>query len=161
MTKKNIENIYILSPTRGYIEPLGMVGPIVRPILVPKKSVIKLLMLGVEVHEYVPKTKYTIKLTLKNINDKTRYGVEPENSVLKTDNPVKPIEKTGVPIVRKETTISDREYVENINLNYNSDGTVIEAGIDWQGLTKNQRRELRIRINAINEKAKKTDDSIQ
>lgn len=150
MPKKVEEMIHILCTSRGYLYPIGIMGPIVQPLIVSKNSAIQLLMNGADVYEYIPKSKNTIKLTLSNINDNHRYDeVKPEQ----VSQPiVEPVVKPGVSI---SPAISENaEVVEDsssdFGFEYNEDGTVDESKIDWTKYTKNQRKAIRAKINEHN-----------
>lgn len=177
MPKKIDEQLYILSPSRAYLTYIGVMGPIVHPLKVSKSAVVKTIMSGAEVYEFIPKTKKTLKLTLGNINNPDRY------EELKTEEEIAqriitPIEKPGVPIKAGESLkVSDETPIEKIEINevpplntepieLNSDGEVVteftipefiiedgkvnESNINWSSYTKSQRREIRAKINEIN-----------
>lgn len=99
MPKKIEEKLHILSPYRGYLAPVNIMGPIVHPLIVEKSAVAKILMSGAEVYEYIPHSKKTLKLTLTNLNNPNRYAeldakvpeVAPVN--------VTPVTRTGVPTI--------------------------------------------------------------
>ena len=104
MPKKVEEKLYILTPYRGYINPLKMVGPVVHPIKVTKLAATDILMSGAEVYEFIPETKETIKLTLENINNRK----EPIKITQVTSAPVTPVTVQGVPRVEESLdTIKD------------------------------------------------------
>lgn len=66
--------MHILVRDRAWLSPLGTMGPVIHPIKVNKKDVIKLIMSGCQVYEYLLDSKQTIKLTVHNIrNDKKRH----------------------------------------------------------------------------------------
>ena len=69
MPKKIDQSLYILSPSRAYLAPLKVMGPIVHPIKASKTSVVQLLLNGTEVFEYFPDSKRTLKLSLTNIKN--------------------------------------------------------------------------------------------
>ena len=174
MPKKAEEKIHILSPARAYLAPAKVMGPIVHPLVVPKSVAVQILLSGAEVHEYIPTTKKTIKLTLGNINDPARYEaaitkkpeVEPivvtpvtrvgvpnipapeVKPVQVVENPAPaPVVEPVAPVV--ETTINDEPQQEpafSIEFVYNEDGTVDETKIDWTKYSKNQRKEIRAKI---------------
>ena len=177
MPKKIDEQIYILSTSRAYLTYIGVMGPIVHPLKVSKSAVVKTIMSGAEVYEFIPKTKKTLKLTLGNINNPDRY------EELKTEEEVAqriitPIEKPGVPVkVAEPLKVPDDTPVEKIENNEVSplntepielnsdeevvteftmpefiieDGKVNESNINWSSYTKSQRREIRAKINEIN-----------
>lgn len=168
MPKKVEEKIYILCPYRGYIAAAKIMGPIVHPLQVDKTVAIKMLMTGAEVHEYDPKTKETIKLTINSINDPKRFwnakhpvtNGTPVNTVVKTGVQV------GIPKVEKvtepepestEPTIEEtvqeletKEATQLVTFEYNEDGTVNENVINWSMYTKSQRKAIRAQITAHN-----------
>ncbi len=167
MPKKVEEMMYILSPSRAYLSPARIMGPIVHPLKISRAAVIELLMNGAEVYEFIPKTKKTIKLTLGNINDKNRYNNKAEEDVTKVSTGIEPVISTGVQITstekpddaKTESEISTEELstVDNIaaedgpiSFEYNEDGTVDESKIDWSSYSKNQRKEIRSKINENN-----------
>lgn len=177
MPKKIDEQMYILSTSRAYLTYIGVMGPIVHPLKVSKSAVVKTIMSGAEVYEFIPKTKKTLKLTLGNINNPDRY------EELKTEEEVAqriiaPIEKPGVPVKTADPIKApDGTPIENLESNEvtppnkepiedNSDaevateftmpefiiddGKVNESNIMWSSYTKSQRREIRAKINEIN-----------
>lgn len=183
MPKKSEEMMYILSPSRAYLAPLHLMGPIVHPIKTSKSSVVQLLLAGTEVHEYYPKTKRTLQLTLTNINNPDRYNQYFHESTIPVETPVIPqqqkviIDESKNIINPVNNTNNDndnqdnQEYTEieipketpttetpsiNINFTLKEDGTVDESAINWASMTKNQRREVRKQINNINEKVTNT-----
>lgn len=164
MPKKIEEKIHILSPSRAYIAPAKVMGPIVHPLLVDKSVAVKILMSGAELYEYIPKTKKTLKLTLGNINDPNRYDVLNETKNTETKiTPVEPVTKSGVPIINKsdipekdsveeetEENPTEVSTIDNLVFEYNEDGTVNESKIPWSTYSKNQRKAIRARINEYN-----------
>ena len=108
MPKKIEEKIYILSPSRAYLAPAKVMGPIVHPMLVTKIVAVNILMNGAELYEYIPKTKDTLKLTLGNINDPNRYAVLNKKNTAETKAiPVEPVTRNGVPNVEKSEHIQE------------------------------------------------------
>ena len=94
MPKKVEERLHILSPSRGYISPAKIMGPIVHPLNVSKSVAVQILMTGAKLYEYIPETKGTIELTLENINNPHRC----DNHIIPTvAEPVEPVKKSGVP----------------------------------------------------------------
>ena len=179
MPKKIEEKIHILSPTRAYLAPAKVMGPIVHPLLVDKKIAVQILMNGAEVHEFIPQNKKTIKLTLANINDSHRYdGVLPE--IVKEVAPaVEPVKRMGVPNITPpaepvviETVVEEsniepvtedeinptkevsQKLISTVAFEFNEDGTVDETKIEWNKYSKNQRKEIRAQINLHNESLK-------
>ena len=177
MPKKIEESLHILCPSRAYLAPVNLMGPIVQPLRVGKKAVVQLLMSGAEVYEYIPSTKGTLKLTLKNINDPDRYnsfipkpdvenpvGVDIKESVkvdisnidtAPRENPVINAvkDKFGVDLTatdNSEVPTEEVNRVENYKFDLNEDGTVNESTISWSEFSKNERKALRARITEIN-----------
>ena len=102
MPKKIEEKLHILSPYRGYLAPVNIMGPIVHPLVVEKSIVAKILMSGAEVYEYIPHTKQTLKLTLANINNPKRHSELNEKVIEVTPVTVAPVTRTGVPTIEPE-----------------------------------------------------------
>lgn len=177
MPKKIDEQMYILSTSRAYLTYLGVMGPIVHPLRVSKSAAVKTIMSGAEVYEFIPKTKKTLKLTLDNINNPDRYEeLKTEEEI--AQRIITPIEKPGVPVKAAEPIkVPDETPVDKIEINevpplntepieLNSDGEVVtefimpefiiedgkvnESNINWSSYTKSQRREIRAKINEIN-----------
>ena len=119
-----IDTMYVVVPYRGYLAALNMMGPIVHPIRVEKSAVAAMLMSGVEVHEYNLNTKMTAKLTLESLT-----GSVEEVPVI--DPPQQTTILTGAPVVAAPVD----EYID-------------EKAIDWNALTKKERRELRAKLDA-------------
>ena len=90
MPKKVEEMMYILSPSRAYLAPVRVMGPIVHPLKTSRSNVVQMLLNGTEVHQYFPDTKETLKLTLTNIKDLDRYKKAFQNTPIKAENPVIP-----------------------------------------------------------------------
>lgn len=111
MPKKIEEKIHILSPYRGYLAPVSVMGPIVHPISVNKSIAAKILMSGADVYEYIPSTKKTLKLTLSNINDPNRYADLDNNHEIEAPAAVTPVVKVGVP-VKEEPEDKTEEVLE-------------------------------------------------
>ena len=177
MPKPREEYLYILVSNHGYLAPLKMMGPVVRPIKVPKKIVCQLIMNGCTVYEYIPFSKETVKLTYENINDPHRLDgitVEvpevkpvvdmtppPEPVVEETKSEPEPIpvpeelENIQIPEVQPAPNVIERPDPQDYIFEYNEDGTVNESVIDWKSFTdKTERRAIRTRINEINRAAR-------
>ena len=178
MPKKVEEMMYILSPSRAYLAPVRVMGPIVHPLKTSRSNVVQMLLNGTEVHQYFPDTKETLKLTLTNIKDPDRYKKAFQNTPIKAENPVipqfkEPItrvvtpEKNETPEIKEETSTPAPEVKEEeiptteekkfdlIEFEFNEDGTVNETNIPWSNFTKNQRREIRMEITKINDSIQK------
>lgn len=176
MPKKVDEMLYILSPSRAYLAPVRIMGPIVHPLKTSRSNVVQMLLNGTEVHQYFPDTKETLKLTLTNIKDTDRYKKAFQNAPTKAENPVipkfkEPItrivtpeksetsetkEETSAPKIKEEEIPTTEERKFNfIEFEFNEDGTVNETNIPWSKFTKNQRREIRMEITKINDSIQK------
>ena len=176
MPKKVEEMMYILSPSRAYLAPVRVMGPIVHPLKTSRSNVVQMLLNGTEVHQYFPDTKETLKLTLTNIKDPDRYKKAFQNTPIKAENPVipqfrEPItrvvtpEKNETPEIKEETSVpeakeeeiptTEEEKFNLIEFEFNEDGTVNETNIPWSNFTKNQRREIRMEITKINDSIQK------
>lgn len=180
MPKPVEEQIYILVSDRGYLAPLKMTGPVVRPIKVPKSIAAKLVMNGCTVYEYDIESKMTVKLTFENINDSSRLDeiratipaeepvkVEtpaPENVVVVESEPDPieiPKEAENAPAVEPAPNVFDRLKPEDYVFDYNEDGTVDETNINWSKFSdKEERRAIRARIKAINQAAREKLEAV-
>ena len=110
MPKKVEEKLHILCPSRAYLAPAKVMGPIVHPLQVTKSVAAQLLMSGAELHEYNPLTKKTIKLSLTNINNPKRFDLENHTPVKSDEVAVETVKKMGVPNIQsKEDTVVDPE----------------------------------------------------
>ena len=101
MPKKVEEMMYILSPSRAYLAPVRVMGPIVHPLKTSRSNVVQMLLNGTEVHQYFPNTKETLKLTLANIKDPDRYKKAFQNTPTKAESPVLPQYKEPITKVVK------------------------------------------------------------
>lgn len=101
MPKKVDEMLYILSPSRAYLAPVRIMGPIVHPLKTSRSNVVQMLLNGTEVHQYFPDTKETLKLTLTNIKDPDRYKKAFQNAPIKAESPVLPQYKEPITKVVK------------------------------------------------------------
>ena len=119
MPKKIEERLNILSPYRGFIAPINMMGPIVHPLPVDKSKVAKIIASGAKVYEFIPKTKETIELTLSNLNNLDRYNSVKAQEEVKAETkpepiPVEPITKVGVPKIETPAEVIEETPVEEI-----------------------------------------------
>lgn len=176
MPKKVDEMLYILSPSRAYLAPVRIMGPIVHPLKTSRSNVVQMLLNGTEVYQYFPDTKETLKLTLTNIKDPDRYKKAFQNTPIKAESPVLPQykepitrvvtpEKNETPEIKEEIYIpetkdeeiptTEEKKLNIIEFEFNDDGTVNETNIPWSSFTKNQRREIRMEITKINDSIQK------
>lgn len=170
MPKKSVDMIHIMCPSRAYLAPAKVMGPIVHPLKVAKTVAVQLLMSGAEVYEYVPASKETIRLTLGNINDDSRYNSLKEPTA--EEIPVEPVKQAGVPVVEEPAPVvepvaepvvevveevvsatidnGEDDVVGGLVFSYNEDGTVDESTIVWSKYSKSQKKAIRARINEYN-----------
>lgn len=107
MPKKVDEMLYILSPSRAYLAPVRIMGPIVHPLKTSRSNVVQMLLNGTEVHQYFPDTKETLKLTLTNIKDPDRYKKTFQNAPTKAESPVLPQYKEPITkVVKAENPVT-------------------------------------------------------
>ncbi len=64
---KATELIHVVINKPGYIQQIGMCGPIPNPIQIPRELAKRILVDGIPVYQYDPDTKKTHELTLKNV----------------------------------------------------------------------------------------------
>lgn len=171
--------MHILVKDRAYLSQIGVMGPVVRPLKVNKKDVIKMIMAGCNIYEYLLDSKQTIKLTVHNImNDAKRHEDyfkslntpkesefffigDDEDEPSFDDGEEVPAESTEEAAVELESQTEDPAInpdsepktlsPETYEFSYNEDGTVDETGIPWnQFASREERKALRARINEIN-----------
>lgn len=114
MPKKVEEMMYILSPSRAYLAPVRVMGPIVHPLKTSRSNVVQMLLNGTEVHQYFPDTKETLKLTLTNIKDPDRYKKAFQNTPIKAESPVLPQYKEPITKVVKAENPVIPQFKETI-----------------------------------------------
>lgn len=114
MPKKVEEMMYILSPSRAYLAPVRIMGPIVHPLKTSRSNVVQMLLNGTEVHQYFPDTKETLKLTLTNIKDPDRYKKAFQNTPTKAESPVLPQYKEPITKVIKAENPVIPQFKETI-----------------------------------------------
>lgn len=114
MPKKVDEMMYILSPSRAYLAPVRIMGPIVHPLKTSRSNVVQMLLNGTEVHQYFPDTKETLKLTLTNIKDPDRYKKAFQNTPTKAESPVLPQYKEPITKVVKAENPVIPQFKETI-----------------------------------------------
>lgn len=114
MPKKVEEMMYILSPSRAYLAPVRIMGPIVHPLKTSRSNVVQMLLNGTEVHQYFPDTKETLKLTLTNIKDPDRYKKAFQNAPTKAESPVLPQYKEPITKVVKAENPVIPQFKETI-----------------------------------------------
>ena len=112
MTNKN-DQIFIMTKRTGYIPQLRTYGPIVNPMKCPSSLCLSMLTAGVELHEFNPKTRAVVKLTVNNLYDKDKFKNEEkdEEKILKAAVKTNVVETTeGVKVVTpKEEPVKEEE----------------------------------------------------
>ena len=117
MKNKN-DQIFVRVMKNGYIQQLGICGPIPNPIKVSRALAHRMVVGGVEVHEVDPVTKMTKKLTIHNVfsDEKTPVKEVPtqEAPVSKNEKPVETMTFVGTPVSEPEEseTAVDKEVTE-------------------------------------------------
>lgn len=169
--------MHILVKDRAYLSQIGVMGPIVQPLKVNKRDVIKMVMAGCNIYEYLLDSKQTIKLTVHNImDDKKRHEdyfksletppetdyfyigddvCEDEETVADIEETIEATESTEEAAVELEDKPVEDEpktlTAESYEFEYNEDGTVNEKNIPWNRFSsKEERKALRARIREIN-----------
>lgn len=111
MTNKN-DQIFIMTKRTGYIPQLRTYGPIVNPMKCPLSLCLSMLTAGVELHEFDPKTRAVVKLTVNNLYDKDKFKNEEKNDekVLKVAVKTNVVETTeGVKVAPKSEPVKEEE----------------------------------------------------
>ncbi len=104
------DEIYILSTRTGYIPQLRMYGPIPYPIKCPLALCMSMIIAGVVIHEYDPKTGLTVELTISNLYDATKFEkVKKTKKESTVSEPVPVTEVKGVKVVPKEPVVEEIE----------------------------------------------------
>ena len=168
MYSKN-DYIYIRTNYRGFIGPLMQSGPIVNPLMCKISDVVQLIMGGMSIQQYDPKSKQSIILTMDNVWDDTKFTKKDIEKDLGLSNTVTPTVITGTPKIEtpvvgepkvEETPVEDpvtdvppTEDKETIEVeNTSTPDSVVEETADetpsadintQQHLTKSQRKALR------------------
>lgn len=109
MPKPREEYMHILCSDRAYLAPLHLMGPVVHPLKVNKKAVVRLLTNGCTVYEVNLETKATVQLTLMNINDNSRFEQSAEAAKPEAAKPIMPVTTSGVPKDTKDQAPADPE----------------------------------------------------
>lgn len=168
------ELYYITVPTyRGYIAALQLYAPIVSPLGVTKAQLQQMLLSGVPVYLYDRTTKSSQKITLQDF-----AGSKSIDTTEKKSKPIEPAKEakqlTGAPVTKaaeKPATMSARSKKTEAETETHEESTkdetsesestttetadaqaseelIDESTIDWQSLTKAERRALRAKIKA-------------
>ena len=164
MPKPQTEYLHITCLDRAYLAPIKTMGPIVRPLKVEKKAVIRLVMSGAHVAVYNLQTKESTMLTMQNIKslEGSTVTASPRNNISLNKNTDKASEvpvETPAPVIEQPEEKAASETSDSMDgdkyaLEFNPDGTVNETHIPWGSFSKAERKKLRARINAANEAAK-------
>ncbi len=154
-----VEKLYVKTNYMGYIAALQMMGPIVTPMQVSLDQAVLMLKSGMRnLFEYNPTTKQTRLLTIVNVG-------KPWPGEAKNDVPAamgktapassEPVVLTGAPVppAKEETPQTATEVVEttpgSVADQFNAnEGLIDESKVDWNSMTKAQRREMRAKIDA-------------
>lgn len=160
-----VNKLYIKTPYMGYIAPLQMMGPIITPMQITEAQAIQMLKSGMRnIIEYNPNTKMTRQLTILNIGkpwdtDKTEKSAPaakaqkdaapaaPQEPKVLTGAPVPPQPKEEVPQVAPEVVETTAEPT-TVADQFNANELIDESKVDWNSMTKAQRREMRAKIDA-------------
>jgi hypothetical protein len=100
---KPTDEIFVRINRNGYIPIIGICGPIPNPIKVKTEVCLKLVNAGIDVHQFDPETKQTVKITRENVFDDAKFAKKKAASVqtqVPIVNPSAPINLAGV--VKKE-----------------------------------------------------------
>lgn len=73
----NTDQIWVLSRRTGYIPQFRMSGPIAHPLRVPVALCAAALTAGVDLLQYDPVSKVTVKLSLSNLYDDNKFYDKP------------------------------------------------------------------------------------
>ena len=149
------KRIYITTPSKYYLDPLSMYGPINAPLPITISAAKSLLYRGITLFKYDPETKTSERLTLANINKpkslSSNYSNRPMTSTVVKDNTsvieegvVKSEVVSGVPINTKPFDPS------TLNYDYNEDGTIDDNNIPWSNYLKVERKAIRAYIEDYN-----------
>jgi hypothetical protein len=132
---KVTDQIRIVTAHKGWLTQLRMSGPIYTPLKVPIKTVMELILSGVEIFEVDPKDiKKTIKLTPSNLFDETKFDppepvIEPQSEVVPPVEEVKPPEEP--PVIEPEVPVEKVRV-----LTFNEDAQLAMAEVIPGGLAE-------------------------
>jgi len=144
----------------GYIAALQMMGPIVTPMQISLDQAVLMLKSGMRnLFEYNPTNKQTRLLTIVNVGQpwpgEETQKVVPATVAKEAAAPSEPIVLTGAPVppTKEETPQTATGVVEttsgSVADQFNANEELIdESKIDWNGMTKAQRREMRAKLDA-------------
>jgi len=79
--RKNTDEIFIMTKRTGYIPHLKTYGPIPNPLKCPISLCMGMIIAGVEIYEYDPVTRLTMKLTLENLVNEDNFASKEEKKV--------------------------------------------------------------------------------
>lgn len=79
--RKNTDEIFIMTKRTGYIPHLKTYGPIPNPLKCPISLCMGMIIAGVEIYEYDPVTRLTMKLTLENLVNDDNFAPKEEKKV--------------------------------------------------------------------------------
>lgn len=128
---KSTDQIYIVSTRTGYIPQLRMYGPIPNPISVPISLCLSMLTAGVKIHQFDPKTKKVIELTVANLNDDTKFDEKPTVAGIKDlEKSITESTVVGGVQVQKESVIKKETPSQQADLSILSGKTVESSEIN-------------------------------
>jgi len=151
---KDTDRILVRTNYRGYIPEMSMAGPVTRPLLVPVKTVISMIMHGMQLYQVEKATGKSVLLTLQNVKDSTKFmdKVEKDTKVFKVGKDmttevvggVTPPEVPTEPAPLSSPKAEEAPKSEPVDTIPATPETPVEQNtIDPNHLTKAQRRELR------------------
>lgn len=105
---KASELIYVIINKPGYIQQLGMCGPIPNPLQIPRELAKKIIVSGIPVYQFDPETKKTNELTLKNVFGDPTPEKEPVKEEPETKNDQEP-KKEEKPSETKPAPTNDKK----------------------------------------------------
>ena len=119
---KPTDEIFVRINRNGYIPIIGICGPIPNPIKVKTEVCLKLVNAGIDVHQFDPATKQTVKITRENVFDDQKFAKKkaaPVTAQAPVVNPSAPINLTGVtkkeePVVAPVPVVEAAPVVEEV-----------------------------------------------
>ena len=118
---KPTDEIFVRINRNGYIPIIGICGPIPNPIKVKTEVCLKLVNAGIDVHQFDPATKQTVKITRENVFDDQKFAKKktaPVTAQAPIVNPSAPIALAGVekkeePVVAAAPVVETAPVVED------------------------------------------------
>ena len=100
---KTTDEIFVRINKGGHIPYIGICGPIPNPIKVSTEICLKLVNAGIDIHQFDPATKQTVKLTRQNVFDDQKFA----KGKKKVDTPVAPVNKILFPFTSSKSILAD------------------------------------------------------